>query len=111
MPTNKLKSSDIEKAFPAFPNEDLSKIFFHSIMSELSELQEEIGYYSSKEIIFRSLNRIPSVKIEWGDQRIYGRNRVLMAYKDKIAVLDLTPVIQALKLVWNTYITSQNLKK
>ena len=58
---------------------------------------------------------------------LYGQNQRLASYfevscaevslankifsKDKIAVLDLTPVIQALKLVWNTYITSQNLKK
>jgi len=77
-------------------------------MTELSHLQEEIGDYTAKEIVFRSIDRIPNVKLEWGDSRIYGRNRVLLGTQDKIAVLDLTPVVQALKLVWNTYYSSQN---
>ena len=107
MQTNNLNTTLLKESLALFPDEEITKTFFHSIMSELSSLQEEIGDYTAKEILFRSLDRLPNVKVEWGDSRIYGRNRALMAYKDKIAVLDLTPVVQALKLVWNTYYSSQ----
>jgi len=108
MQMNNLNTALLEESLGILPNKEITKIFFHSIMAELSELQEEIGDYTAKEIVFRSLDRIPNIKVEWGDPRIYGKNRVLMGTQEKIAVLDITPVIQALKLVWNTYFSSQN---
>lgn len=98
----------IYESLPQLPNPELSRLFFHSLMSELSELKEEIGDYTAKDIIFKSLNQVPDMNVEWGDRNIYGRNRVIIFHKEKIAILDLTPVIQAVKLVWNTFINSRS---
>ncbi|MCC5813282.1 MAG: hypothetical protein JJT78_00875 [Leptospira sp.] len=97
----------IQNSLPHFPNPELSKLFFHSLMSELSLLSEEIGDYTAKDIIFKSLNQVPNISVEWGDRNTYGKNRVLLSHENKIAVLDLTPILQAVKLVWNTFIASR----
>ena len=109
MPTNKLNSSEIKNSLPPLPNPELTRLFYHAIMTELSSLKEEIGDYTAKEIVFNALDRIPEVKVEWGNNQVYGRNRILLGYADKIAVLDITPIMQSIKLVWNTYYCSQNL--
>jgi hypothetical protein len=110
MPMNKPNSADwkgIHDSLPPLPNPELSKLFFHSLMTELSQLSEEIGDYTAKDIIFKSLGKVPDVSVEWGDRNTYGKNRVLLSHDNKIAVLDLTPILQAVKLVWNTFIASR----
>lgn len=107
MRMSKINPALLENSIPPLPHPELTKLFFHSIMAELSNLQEEIGDYTAKDIAFKALDSIPDLSVEWGDSKAYGRNRVLLSYQNKIAVLDLTPVIQALKLVWNTFIESR----
>lgn len=110
MPMNKHSSTDwkgIQDSLPNFPNPELSRLFFHSLMAELSQLDEEIGDYTAKELIYKSLDQVPDMTVQWGDRNTYGKNRVLLTHKDKVAVMDLTPILQAVKLVWNTFIGSR----
>jgi hypothetical protein len=104
---NKQIHSELKNKLPPLPTDEMSRLFYHSMMQELSVLREEIGDYTAKDIIYRSLGKLPGVHLEWGNPQHYGRNRILLSYLDKAAVLDTTPIIQAIKLVWNTYIQSQ----
>lgn len=103
-------SNQILESIPALPHPELSKIFFHRIMAELSQLKEEIGDFTAKDIVFKALDTVPDLELEWADPKLYGKNKLLITTKNKVAVLDVTPVIQAIKLVWNTYIQSQHLQ-
>lgn len=109
--TNKSLSPEeirkLENVLPELPNPELSKIFFHGIMKELSLLQEEMGDYTAKDIVFKSLQKVPDMRVEWGESHVYGKNRVVLFHGEKIAILDITPIIQAIKLVWNTFIRSK----
>ncbi len=102
-----MDSSEIRKSVSGLPDPELSRIFFHSLMTELSQLTEEIGDYTAKDIIYKALQNVPEIAVEWGDPKIYGKNKLLLGYKDKVAVFDTTPVQQAIKLVWNAFISSR----
>jgi len=86
------------------PLEELKTTIFHNMMQRLSKEKEELTEFEIKSIIFESINSFSAFEVKWGKPVKFGKNRILIHYQNRIAILDLNLLIHFIKDVWKNYL-------
>jgi hypothetical protein len=83
--------------------QNIKSTIYHSLSEELPRL-EEISTYDLKGIITRIFNKILDFRFDWADSSVYGKNKILLIFKNKPFILDMNPLIESLRTLHKDYI-------
>ncbi|XDD47850.1 hypothetical protein AB3N60_07180 [Leptospira sp. WS39.C2] len=82
---------------------ELTKTFFLSILKDLGEIDETLSDYEVKVLIQKALTNHPELQVEWGDMERFGQNTLLVKYQDSLLLIEVSPLINAIRVLWNEY--------
>lgn len=83
--------------------EELTKTFFYSILSDLSEIGETLSDFEVKLLIKKALAHSPDLQVEWGEVDRFGNNTLLVKYESNLLVIEVSPLINTIRILWNEY--------
>ena len=86
--------------------EMIKSTIFHSIMRDLSGFDGEISDLDIKEMVLKSIERVPEFRTEWGEISKFGKNKLLINRKSRVILLDISEIISEIKTAWNDYIST-----
>jgi hypothetical protein len=52
---------------------------------------------------FEAFQKNPEFQVEWAERDIAGKNHLAIRHHDKIMVMDVQPLIEALRILWDAY--------
>jgi hypothetical protein len=82
---------------------ELAKTFFLSILNDLSVVEEELSDFEVKQLILSGLSKIPGMEVEWGEMDRFGKSTLLIKQDKSLLVVEATPLIGTIRLLWNDY--------
>jgi|GEM_PF-1886496 hypothetical protein len=82
---------------------ELAKTFFLSILSDLSEVRETLTDFEVKQLILGGLKKIPGMEVEWGEMDRFGKSTLLIKQNSSLLVVEATPLINTIRVLWNDY--------
>lgn len=83
--------------------EELTKTFFFSILKDLSEIGETLTDFEVKVLIQNALSHSPDLQVEWGEMDRFGNSTLLVKYESNLLVIEVSPLINAIRILWNEY--------
>lgn len=83
--------------------DEIAKTFFLSILSDLSEVQETLTDFEVKQLILGGLKKIPGMEVEWGEMDRFGKSTLLIKQNSNLLVIEATPLISTIRVLWNDY--------
>lgn len=86
---------------------ELTKTLFHSILEDLERIEDPLSEFEIKLMVQKAIRYLPDWQAEWGEVDRFGKNTLLLKYKENILVVEATPVIQAIQILWNNYLESK----
>ncbi|EOQ90402.1 hypothetical protein LEP1GSC202_3744 [Leptospira yanagawae serovar Saopaulo str. Sao Paulo = ATCC 700523] len=81
----------------------LTKTFFLSILQDLGEIEDTISDYEVKALIQKALTHHPELQVEWGEMDRFGQNTLLVRYQNNLLLIEVSPLINAIRVLWNEY--------
>ncbi|MDF3818663.1 hypothetical protein P3G55_02055 [Leptospira sp. 96542] len=88
--------------------EDLAKTFFLSIVKDLGEIEDTLTEFEVKQLIRKAISNSPHLDVEWGDSDRFGNSTLLVKYESNLLVIEASPLIQTIKILWNEYRTGNS---
>ena len=86
------------------PIGEFKNILYQSIMQSLSNQDEELSDHEIKTILYNAIDNLPDLRIQWGKHSRFGRNRILVIYQNRLAILDMNLLIHFTKDVWSNFL-------
>ncbi|MCZ8341936.1 MAG: hypothetical protein O9301_02810 [Leptospira sp.] len=83
--------------------EEIAKIFFLSILEDLSSVEEHLSDFEVKQLILRALEKNPNLDVEWGEMDRFGRSTLLVKYQENLLLIEASPLINTIRILWNEY--------
>ncbi|GBF41106.1 hypothetical protein LPTSP2_03770 [Leptospira ellinghausenii] len=82
---------------------ELAKTFFLSILKDLGEIDETLSDFEVKVLIQKALTHHPKLQVEWGEMDRFGQNTLLVKYQNNLLLIEVSPLINAIRILWNEY--------
>ncbi|MCZ8156223.1 MAG: hypothetical protein O9264_08915 [Leptospira sp.] len=83
--------------------DEIAKTFFLSILSDLSAVEETLTDFEVKQLILGGLKKIPNMDVEWGEMDRFGKSTLLIKQDSNLLVIEATPLINTIRVLWNDY--------
>jgi len=87
--------------------EEIAKTFFLSTLYDLSKIQDKLSDFEVKQIILSGMQKIPDMDVEWGETDRFGKSTLLLKYKSNLLVIEATPLINTIRILWNEFQSSE----
>jgi hypothetical protein len=87
--------------------EMVKNTIYNSLSKKLKEYEGEISDYDLREIIFSMFERILGYTIEWADIDEYGKNRILVHIGEEKAIINISSLMESLKMIHKDYIAEE----
>ncbi|TGK06158.1 hypothetical protein EHO60_16315 [Leptospira fletcheri] len=86
---------------------EISKILFHSLLSFLSKKEGPVSKTEIKSLLVESLNLVSGFRAEWAEIRKFGKGKLLVAYRNKVLVLDAEETVNTILRLWDDTLESR----
>ncbi|MBM9575699.1 hypothetical protein JWG45_00900 [Leptospira sp. 201903070] len=91
----------LEGSTPQPPSEEIKKILYHSIIQFLSGKDGSVSKSEIKDLLEKTMNLIPNVEAHWAEINRFGKNKMLLRWKEQVMLLEMEEVIDSILSLWN----------
>ncbi|TGK38643.1 hypothetical protein EHQ12_04535 [Leptospira gomenensis] len=86
---------------PQPPPEEIKRILYHSIVRFLSSKQGPISKSELKDLLEKSINLIPELSAHWAEINRFGKNKMILYWRERVMLLDMGEVLDSVHGLWN----------
>ncbi len=86
---------------------EIEKTFYLSLLDELRGIEDELSDFEVKQLIGKSLSLVPGIKVEWGNSEQFGPTTLLLKKEDTLLVIEASPLVYTIRILWNDYQRTQ----
>lgn len=83
------------------PPEEIKKILYHSIIQFLSGKEGPVSRSEVKDLFEKTINLIPEVSAHWAEINRFGKNKMILHWKEQVMLLDMEEVLDSILSLWN----------
>ncbi|MBM9499520.1 hypothetical protein JWG44_04555 [Leptospira sp. 201903071] len=91
----------LEGSIPQPPPEEIKKILYHSIIQFLSGKEGPVSKSEIKDLLEKTVNLIPNVEAHWAEINRFGKNKMILHWKEQVMLLEMEEVIDSILSLWN----------
>lgn len=91
----------IEDSSAGPPPEEIKKLLYHSIIQFLSSKEGPVSRSEVKDLLEKTINLIPDLKANWAPINGFGKNKMILHWKERIMLIDMEEILDSIHLLWN----------
>ncbi|RHX84999.1 hypothetical protein [Leptospira stimsonii] len=91
----------VEDSTPHPPPEEIKKILYHSIIQFLSGKEGPVSRSEVKDLLEKTINLIPKVEAHWAEINRFGKNKMILHWKEQVMLLDMEEILESILSLWN----------
>ncbi|XDD48794.1 hypothetical protein AB3N59_10050 [Leptospira sp. WS92.C1] len=86
---------------PKPPPEEIKRILYHSIVQFLSGKEGPVSKSEVKDLLKKAINLIPELEAHWAEINRFGKNKMILHWKEQVMLLDLEETLDSIHSLWN----------
>ncbi|ASV11757.1 hypothetical protein [Leptospira santarosai] len=82
-------------------SEEIKKLIYHSVIQFLSNQKGPISRFEVKNLLEKTINLIPNLDAHWAEINRFGKNKMILHWKERIMLIDMEEILESIYLLWN----------